>query len=272
MFRGKRDRLKGLSFNRMLPNILTVLALCAGLTAIRFGLQERWEPAVFALLVAAVLDALDGRIARLMHATSEFGAMLDSLSDFLSFGVAPTVLLYFWTMQQWGVVGWALVLLYGVCCALRLARFNAQSGTDEARPPWSYNFFVGVPSPAAAGLVLLPMMLSFVFGDAILAHPGITAAFLLMVSILMVSRVPTYSFKNFRVPNRYVLPTFLFVGLIAAFGASEYWATLSALTVLYLASIPLSVRSHRILKKETDRLQTAGEEGTEEDHGTDTPR
>lgn len=259
MFREKRDRLKGLSFNRMLPNIITVLALCAGLTAIRFGLQERWEPAIFAVVVAAILDTLDGRIARLMDATSEFGAMLDSLSDFLSFGIAPAILLYFWTMQQWGVVGWALVLLYGVCCALRLARFNTQNGDDgDAPPPWARNFFVGIPSPAAAGAVLVPMMLSFVIDDPILMQPIISATLLFSVSILMVSRVPTYSFKNFRVPNRYVLPTFLFVGLVAAFVASEYWATLSGLAILYLLSIPLSVRSHRILQRETDRLRADG--------------
>ena len=258
MFREKRERLKGLSFNRMVPNILTILALCAGLTAIRFGMQERWEPAVFALFVAAIFDGLDGRIARLMDATSEFGAMLDSLSDFLSFGVAPTVLLYLWTMQQWGVVGWALVLLYGVCCALRLARFNSQNGSDE-HSSWANNFFVGVPSPAAAALVLLPMMMSFVLGDEFLSNPIISALFLFVVSILMISRVPTYSFKNFKVPNRYVLPMFLFVGLIAAFVASEYWATLSVLTILYLLSIPLSMRSYASLKRQTDRLQAADE-------------
>ncbi|MCE2510795.1 MAG: phosphatidylcholine/phosphatidylserine synthase [Alphaproteobacteria bacterium] len=268
MFRGKRDRLKGYSFNRMVPSILTVLALCAGLTSIRFGFQERWEPAVFALLVAAFFAALDGRIARLMKATSEMGAMLDSLSDFVSFGVAPAILLFFWTLQEWGVVGWALVLLYGVCCALRLARFNTQNGGDgeneEAHPPWAYNFFVGVPSPAAAALVLLPMMLSFVFEGWGLDRPVVGAFFLLGVSVLMISRVPTYSFKNFRVPHKYVLPTFLFCGLVAAFVASEYWATLSALTVLYLASIPLSVRSHRILKQETERLQAGEEENRPE--------
>ncbi|MGB1547868.1 MAG: CDP-diacylglycerol--serine O-phosphatidyltransferase [Alphaproteobacteria bacterium] len=264
MFRAKRERLKGYSFNRMVPSILTVLALCAGLTSIRFGFQERWEPAVFALLVAAVFDALDGRIARLMNAASEFGAMMDSLSDFLSFGVAPAILLYFWTMQEWGVVGWALVLLYGVCCALRLARFNSQDGNEEAHPAWAYNFFVGVPSPAGAALVLLPVMLSFVFEDWGLDQPAIAAFFLLGVSILMVSRVPTYSFKNFRVPQKYVLPTFLFFGLVAAFVASEYWATLSVLTILYLASIPLSIRSHRILKEEAERLQGAEEDGERE--------
>lgn len=267
MFPTRRNRLKGYSFNRMVPNLLTVMALCAGLTSIRFGFQARWEPAVFALLIAAIFDALDGRIARLMKVTSEFGAMLDSLSDFVSFGVAPAVLLYFWTMQEWGVVGWALVLLYGVCCALRLARFNTQGGDDEARPAWAYNFFVGVPSPAAAALVLLPLMLTFVFGQGVLDRPIVSAIFLLGVSALMISRVPTYSFKNFKVPHKYVLPTFLFVGLVAAFVASEYWATLSALAILYLASIPLSVRSHAVLKKETERLHASEAGLGDEDEG-----
>ena len=141
-------RISGLSFNKLIPNILTMLALCAGLTSIRFGLHGKWDQAVISILLAGLLDGLDGRIARLLHGTSKFGAELDSLSDFVSFGVAPSMLLYFWTMQGAGGIGWALVLLFSVCCALRLARFNTMLGEPDL-PPWAYNFFTGVPAPAA---------------------------------------------------------------------------------------------------------------------------
>ena len=146
----RRPRIKTLPFNRLLPNIVTVLALCAGLTAIRFGYQARWELAVLAIVLAGIFDALDGRLARLVGGSTKFGAELDSLSDFVSFGVAPAVLLYFWTLQHAPGVGWALALLFAVCAALRLARFNTKLGVSDM-PAWAYNYFTGVPAPGAAG-------------------------------------------------------------------------------------------------------------------------
>ncbi|MGO9785192.1 MAG: CDP-diacylglycerol--serine O-phosphatidyltransferase, partial [Stellaceae bacterium] len=149
--RPRRLRVKpiaGFSVNRLIPNILTLLALCAGMTAIRLALLSRFEPAVASVIVAGVLDGIDGRIARLLKGTSTFGAELDSLSDFVSFGVAPALLMYIWTLQSFASVGWVVALLYAVCCALRLARFNTQIGADL--PPYAYNFFTGVPAPAAA--------------------------------------------------------------------------------------------------------------------------
>ncbi|HIJ38767.1 MAG TPA: CDP-diacylglycerol--serine O-phosphatidyltransferase, partial [Rhodospirillaceae bacterium] len=201
MFRRNRpNRINGLSLNKLLPNILTMLALCAGLTSIRFGLHGKWESAVFSILLAGVLDGLDGRIARLLNGTSKFGAELDSLSDFVSFGVAPAMLLYFWTMQAAGGLGWALVLLFSVCCALRLARFNTMLGQPDL-PAWAYNFFTGVPAPAAAGLVLIPMMLSFQLGaDSLFASWLLNAVMLVLVSFLMVSKIPTFSGKRSRIP------------------------------------------------------------------------
>lgn len=246
-------KIPGLSINRLIPNILTMLALCAGLTSIRFGLHEKWEAAVVAIVLAAVLDGLDGRVARLLQGTSKFGAELDSLSDFVSFGVAPAMLLYFWTMQGAGGFGWALVLLFAVCCALRLARFNTMLG-QENLPPYAYNFFTGVPAPAAAGLVLLPMVASFEFGRDFFGRPTVVAVFLLGVAFLMVSTIPTFSFKKARIPNAWVLPTLLLVGLLAAFLVTEPWLTLFVMGAVYLALIPVSVRAFRRLKAQAERV------------------
>src|SRR5271169_2164964 len=156
-------RLSGLSVNRMVPNVLTLLALCAGMTAMRFAMGGNFQMAVFAIIAAGIFDGLDGRMARLLKATSSFGAELDSLSDFISFGVAPAAVLFLWTMSSLHGVGWAIVLFYAVCCALRLARFNIESGS--VRPVYAAPFFTGVPAPAGAGLVMVPMFLSFEWGD-----------------------------------------------------------------------------------------------------------
>jgi CDP-diacylglycerol--serine O-phosphatidyltransferase len=250
----RRDRPKGQSINMLIPNILTTLALCAGMTAIRFGIQEHWEHAVFALMAAGIFDALDGRIARLLGGTSRFGAELDSLSDFVSFGVAPSVMVYFWTMHTAGGVGWALALLFSVCCALRLARFNIKSGESDL-PPWAYNYFTGVPTPAGCAIVVLPMLLSFEFESAIFRHPILNGAVIVATSFLEVSRIPTYSFKQFKVPHKFVLPTLLLVGLMAAFLVSAPWATCIAVLVAYIASIPFAVRSFQKLRRAAAEIQ-----------------
>lgn len=250
----RRPRIKALPFNRLLPNIVTVLALCAGLTAIRFGFQARWELAVLAIVLAGIFDALDGRLARLVGGSTKFGAELDSLSDFVSFGVAPAVLLYFWTLQHARGVGWALALLFAVCAALRLARFNTKLGVSDM-PAWAYNYFTGVPAPGAAGLVLLPMILSFQFGGTFLVSPVLNAAVIVTVSFLMISRIPTYSFKQFGVPHKLVLPVLLLVGLMAAFLVTSPWATVTVIGIAYIVSLPFSVRSFRALQREAARLR-----------------
>ncbi|HYM01987.1 MAG TPA: CDP-diacylglycerol--serine O-phosphatidyltransferase [Stellaceae bacterium] len=259
-----------LSLNRLIPNILTLLALCAGMTAIRLALNGKFESAATAIIIAGVLDGIDGRIARLLKGTSPFGAQLDSLSDFVSFGVAPAMLLYIWTMAQLSSLGWVLVLLFGVCCALRLARFNTQLGAEL--PPYAYNFFTGVPAPAGAGLVMIPMFVNFEFGSDLFRSPILNGVVLACVAGLMVSRVPTFSFKRFRVPSEWVLPMLLAIGGLAAFLTTEPWATLLVIGAAYILSFPFSIRSYRRLRTAAEELRTGsprdGGEAAAHEHTT----
>jgi len=255
----RKSRLRGLSINTMIPNILTLLALAAGLTAMRFAIQERWEHAALALVAAAILDTLDGRVARLLKGASKFGAELDSLSDFVCFGVAPAMILYLWSMQIAGRPGWILVMLFAMCCGLRLARFNVAL-EDENAPVWKSYFFTGVPAPAGAGLVLIPMVLSFQIGDDVVRSPWVVSAFLFVVGGLLVSSFPTYSFKKVKIPPRWVLPTMLIVAGIAAFSVSVPWLTLSTLLFVYLGTFPFSYRAHRRYLQKTETPEA--EEGT----------
>lgn len=237
----RRQRLKGLHINRMIPNVLTLLALAAGLSAIRFALNERWEHAVLAIVVAGILDGLDGRIARILKGASRFGAELDSLSDFLCFGVAPAFILYLWSLAGAGRIGWALVLLLCICCALRLARFNTDIDEEE-RPAWTRNYFTGVPSPAGAGIALFPMVLWFQIDANFVRHPVFVACFVLATSLLLVSRVRTFTFKKVRVAHRWILPAMLGVGLYLALLFSAPWVALTLTLAAYVVSIPFSVR------------------------------
>lgn len=254
MRRPRSPRLRGLPFNRLIPNILTVLALCAGLTAIRFALQGKWELAVFAIVIAGIFDTLDGRLARLLGGATQFGAELDSLSDFISFGVAPAVLIYAWSLQHAKGIGWVLAMVFAVCSALRLARFNTKLGVSDM-PRWAYNFFTGVPAPGGAGLVMMPMMLSFQFGAGFFNQPAVNGVFMAVVAGLMISRLPTYSFKQFKVPHRMVLPMLLLVGLLAAMLITNLWLTLSLVGAAYMISLPLSVRAYRKLEGDAARLR-----------------
>lgn len=254
MKRPRSARLRGLPFNRLIPNILTVLALCAGLTAIRFALQGKWELAVLAIVIAGVFDTLDGRLARLLGGATKFGAELDSLSDFISFGVAPAILIYAWSLQHAKGIGWVLAMVFAVCSALRLARFNTKLGVSDM-PPWAYNFFTGVPAPGGAGLVMLPMMLSFQFGTGFFDQPAVNGVVMAAVAVLMISRIPTYSFKQFKVPHRMVLPMLLLVGLLAALLITNLWMTLNLVGIAYMMSLPWSVRAYRKLEREAARLR-----------------
>ncbi|MEK9724222.1 MAG: phosphatidylcholine/phosphatidylserine synthase [Rhodospirillaceae bacterium] len=240
----RRSGLPRIPINRMIPNILTLLAVGSGLTAMRFAFQERWELAVFAIAVAAIFDALDGRIARLLKGASKFGAELDSLSDFVSFGVAPAIILFLWALQDAGRGAWVLVMLFAMCMGLRLARFNVMSD-DEDAPDWKKHFFTGVPAPAGAGLVLLPMIVAFQAGDDLFRSPWVVQGFLFCVGGLLVSAIPTYSFKKVAVPRQHFLITMLGAALVIALLASVPWLCLTVILTIYLTSIPLAIRSHR---------------------------
>ena len=259
----RRPRLHGLSFNRLLPNLLTMIGLCAGMTAIRFAMDERFEQAVTLIVVATFIDGIDGRLARLLQATSRFGAEFDSLSDFLCFGVAPGFILYMWTLHDARGLGFIPCLLFAACMALRLARFNAAIDAPVApgSVPRPAGFFTGVPAPAGAGLALFPIFASLAFegwgltGIAhLLRHPIMAAAVLVAVAGLLVSTLPTWSFKNFKVPRDAVLPLMLGAAAYAALLVAEPWAALAAAGLIYAGMIPLSLQSYRRLRAEAARM------------------
>ena len=258
-----RPRFQGPSFNRMIPNILTMLGLCAGLTAMRFALEGRFGAAAVAILVAACIDGLDGRIARMLKATSRFGAEFDSLADFVCFGVAPSFVLYLWSLESLRGFGFVPCLMFSVCMALRLARFNASLDAGP-HPAYTYNFFTGVPAPAGAGLVLFPLFtgleakaLGWDWLLAVAQSPAVTASMLVGTALLLVSTLPVWSFKNFKVRKEYVLPTFLGVGLYAALLVADPWAALAVGGLLYLGMLPFSARSFQRLKREAEAQETA---------------
>src|SRR6266481_9209886 len=247
-------RLSDLSVNRMVPNVLTLLALCAGMTAMRFAMGADFVGAVFAIIAAGIFDGLDGRMARLLKATSSFGAELDSLADFVSFGVAPAAVLYLWTMSELHVLGWVIVLFFAVCCALRLARFNAEMPAEV--PVYAAPFFSGAPAPAGAGLVMIPMFLSFEWGDWLFRSPYLSAVTITGIALLMVSKVPTVSLKRIRVPHHMVVPTLLAFVVATAFLTTEPWLTLTVVGIVYVGSIPLTIRSYYRLRRAAEARQT----------------
>lgn len=220
---------------QLLPNMLTIVAICAGLTAIRFGFQGDFERAVQLILVACVLDGVDGRLARLLKCESPMGAELDSLADFVNFGIAPALMIYVWALQDMRSAGWISVLIFIVCCVIRLARFNVstKSETDKS----DKNYFIGVPSPAGAMLVLLPMFISFLFSDAPLVPPELICIFMIGIGLLMISRIPTWSFKIMTISREKV--KYLFVGFVILVAAllTYPWATLVALDLVYVAGV-----------------------------------
>lgn len=243
----------------LVPSIITILALLAGLTSIRFAIEGHWRNAVIAIIVAALADGMDGRMARLLNSTSRFGAELDSLADFVSFGVAPAMLIFEWTLHSVGGEGWGAVLFYATCGALRLARFNAE--IDPPSPPaaWRRNFFTGVPAPAAGGLALFWLFLGLATGVEAFASPWINGPWLVFVGLLMISRLPTFSVKKARVRRDLALPAVLGVALVAAAVVSLPWWSLVFISLAYLASLPLAWRSARRMREEDEQERT-GEE------------
>lgn len=241
----RRGRLHGFSINRLIPNILTLAALCSGLTALRFALQGEMRLAVIAIIVAAIFDALDGRVARRLGVTSRFGAELDSLSDFLCFGVTPALVLYMASLKDGGALGWVVTLMFPICSALRLARFNTALVSDTPPPVWTGSYFTGVPAPAGALLALIPLMVSFEIEAAWPRHALLVGAVLVVVGGLMVSRIPTYSFKKGRVPRHLVLPSLLGAALVMGVLASAPWIGMSMIGLAYVSLIPFSWLAYR---------------------------
>jgi len=250
-----RRRIRGfrtVPLRLLIPNLITLLALCLGLTAIRFAFEGSMEWAVSAIAAAAVLDGLDGRIARALKGTSRFGAELDSLADFVDFGVAPSIVLYLSGLDQLKSLGWFAILVFAIACALRLARFNVMIDDPEA-PAWRKNFFVGMPAPAGAIVGLLPVYLRFLLapGAPQAGFVGLEIVYVLVIALLMASRVPHFSGKSIgRVPHDYV--AVVLIGLAAALLLIVNFPlqSLIALSIAYLATIPFSVRQFRAMQRE----------------------
>src|SRR5438105_13581711 len=246
----RRRRFRPIPVRMLVPNFITLLAICAGLTAIRLSTGGRMELAVTAIVFAAVLDGLDGRIARLIKGQSKFGAELDSLADFVNFGVAPGLILYFWQLHDLSNGGWIAAMIFAISMSLRLARFNATLD-DPNKPAFAANFFTGVPAPAGAITVLLPIYLAFL---GMPRPPAVlTALYTLLVAFLMVSRLPVFSGKSvrMRVPPELVLPVFVSVIVFIALLVSYSWFILSAGSLLYLASLPVGWKSYRDHQRKT---------------------
>ncbi|ETX13721.1 CDP-diacylglycerol--serine O-phosphatidyltransferase [Roseivivax halodurans JCM 10272] len=220
---------------QLVPNMLTIAAICAGLSAIRFGIQGDFTLAVKLILAACVLDGLDGRLARAMAADSAIGAELDSLADFLNFGVAPPLVIYFWGLQSHTSIGWISVLIFATCCVLRLARFNV--GTKSETKGKDDAYFVGVPAPASAMLAMLPMFLSFAFIGAPILHPVGISLYLAVIGLLMISRIPTWSFKTTTISRRNVKAFLVAVAFVGASVLTFAWVTLVALCIGYVAVV-----------------------------------
>lgn len=229
---------------RLLPNAITVLALCAGLSSVQFALVGNYPGAVAAVALASLLDSLDGRLARLLDATTRIGAELDSLADCVSFGVAPALVLYLWVLEG-STFGWPVALVFAVCVVLRLARFNTL--LDVEAPPFAKEFFVGIPSPPGAMVALLPLTVSLQFGDGWWSAPALVAGWTLVAALAMVSRVPTLSAKKVKVPAQAVAPLLVAVGGVAAAIITFPFGTLAVAMMLYLAHIPYAVYYYRWL-------------------------
>ena len=233
----------------LLPNALTIFGVCLGLSSIKFALDANYGMSIIAIGFAAILDTLDGRVARLIKGTSKVGKELDSLTDVISFGVAPGFIMYFWTLNELGKFGWMFVLIYSVCCALRLARFNLT--TINENESWKINFFEGVPSPAAAGLVLLPLILSLSGMIKLENYAVISSIAILGTSILMVSKLPTYSLKRIIIPRHSTIFLLLGIGIYVSLLIFYTFATLFFTGVIYLLLIPISFFHYRNKNKKS---------------------
>ncbi|GAA4813265.1 phosphatidylcholine/phosphatidylserine synthase [Sphingosinicella ginsenosidimutans] len=243
--------MRGIPLRAVVPNAVTALALCVGLTSVRFAIAGQWENAIYSILAAAVLDGMDGRIARALRGQTRFGAELDSLSDVIAFGVSPAIVLHLWSLQHWPRIGWVFALAFAACQALRLARFNAQIDVDE-QPHKSAGFLTGVPAPAGAGLLLLPVYLWLASGErwTWLQDYRLVAPWAALIAFLAISNVATFSWGSLRLRRNIRLEAIVIIALLGAAVASATWETLSFVALVYLGLIPLSVMSYARVRQQ----------------------
>ncbi|MBN9063393.1 MAG: CDP-diacylglycerol--serine O-phosphatidyltransferase [Rhizobiales bacterium] len=247
----RRRRFPHVPFRILIPNMITLLAICSGLTAVRLSIEGKLELAVAAVLVAAILDALDGRVARMLKGTSKFGAELDSLCDFVNFGVVPALMLFFFSFKEYGNLGWIAVLLFAMATALRLARFNVMLD-DPDKPAFTKDFFTGIPAPAGALCAMLPIYLYLMGLPRFVGLPTLELIYVLAIGAMMVSRVPTYAAKTFgqQVPREMELPSLIIIVVFFVTLASFTFQVLTIMTLVYLAAIPWGLRRYRRLAAE----------------------
>lgn len=244
----KRRLLRGEQpISRLFPNMITIAGMCCGLSAIRFAMADKFEISVAFIIAAAIIDGMDGRVARMLGATSNFGAQLDSLSDFLCFGVSPALVMYMWQMQEIKGIGWAVVLFFTVCTALRLARFNTAL-FDENIQPWEKQFFTGVPSPAGGILCMLPLIINLQSNSDYRLPASITLVHVIIVGALMASRIPTFAGKHIHIKHEWIPQFMIIFSFLLVLFVIEPWMFISALGVVYLGSIFFSVRRYKRLK------------------------
>jgi CDP-diacylglycerol--serine O-phosphatidyltransferase len=244
----KQGDVRAIPFRAMAPNAITAIALCFGLTGVRFGIGGEWEKALGAIIMAGVLDGMDGRIARLLRAQSKFGAELDSLSDNIAFGTAPALILFLWSLKTAPHFGWIAALALAVCCALRLARFNARIESAE-QPHKSAGFNTGIPAPAGAGLAFVPIYLWLITGDDQFRQWQPVMAWTILIAILMISAIPTYSWSSLRIRREWRLFALAGIALLVAALISAPWVTLLLVSGAYLISVPLALASYAKVKR-----------------------
>ncbi len=257
----KKNKFKVVSVNKtryILPSVLTLIGVCLGISSIKFAMDGNYSFAVLFLIVAAILDGLDGRVARLIKGTSDFGKELDSLTDFVSFGIAPAFIVYFWELNKFGKLGWLIVLFFSVCCVLRLARFNLTK--FEKKDEWKNNFFQGIPSPAGGCLILFPLIFELSNFSNLFDIRVITPFFMVLVSVLLISKVPTFSFKKIAIRRNMTIFLLLGVGLFFVSIIQFTFETITTCSIIYLILIPVAIFNYR------SKLKTASQIDIEEEN------
>ncbi len=246
---GQRRRVGGIPLRAFVPNAITALALCCGLSAVRFALAQQWDLAMGAIVLAGVLDGVDGRIARLLKASSRFGAELDSLSDVIAFGVAPAMILYLWALEAAPKFGWTVALSLTVCCALRLARFNSNLDVEH-QPRKAAGFNTGVPAPAGAGIALLPLVLWLTTGFDALRSWWVVMPWVVLTAIMLIASFATYSWTSFRLRREWRLFALAGVGLLGAALVTSPWPTLAVITIVYMLTLPFGLAGYARIKRQ----------------------